>query len=89
MSRAPLAKLRAYKRRMGWNFPWASSYDSEFNVDFQVVFSEEQQRKGAVEYNYRTVDMRPDPDAVNGPVDGRAPMGHDGDVATYHARCRA
>src|SRR6267143_3978152 len=37
VSRAPLAKLQAYKRRMGWSFPWASSFDSDFNYDFQVA----------------------------------------------------
>src|SRR4051794_37598292 len=44
ISRAPLEKLRAYKRRMDWNFPWASSMDSDFNYDFSVSFTEEQQR---------------------------------------------
>ncbi len=53
VSRAPLAKLQAYKRRMGWSFPWASSLDSDFNVDFNVRFTEEQQRAGSIEYNYR------------------------------------
>src|SRR6202045_4051526 len=53
VSRAPLAKLQAYKRRMGWTFPWASSLGSGFNFDFSVAFTEEQQRKGSVEYNYR------------------------------------
>jgi predicted dithiol-disulfide oxidoreductase (DUF899 family) len=53
VSRAPLAKLKAYKRRMGWTFPWASSFGGEFNADFNVSFTEEQQRKGGVEYNYR------------------------------------
>jgi predicted dithiol-disulfide oxidoreductase (DUF899 family) len=52
VSRAPLAKLQAYKKRMGWTFPWASSHDSDFNAAFNVWFSEEQQREG-VEYNYR------------------------------------
>src|SRR5881392_3848772 len=51
VSRAPLAKLQAYKRRMGWGFPWASSLDSDFNYDFDVSTTEEQQRSGAVEYN--------------------------------------
>src|SRR5881275_349535 len=37
VSRAPLAKLQAYKRRMGWTFPWASSFASEFNYDFQTA----------------------------------------------------
>src|SRR5262245_18972328 len=52
VSRASLAKVQAYKRRMGWTFPWASSSDSEFNFDFNVSFTEEQQRKGDIEYNY-------------------------------------
>jgi predicted dithiol-disulfide oxidoreductase (DUF899 family) len=53
VSRAPLAKLQAYKRRLGWTFPWASSLGSDFNSDFNVWFTEEQQREGDVEYNYR------------------------------------
>jgi len=53
VSRAPLAKLQAYQRRMGWRFPWASSHGSDFNADFAVRFTEEQQRQGTIEYNYR------------------------------------
>ena len=53
VSRAPIAKLQAYKRRMGWTFPWASSLDGDFNFDFNVWFTEEQQREGGIEYNYR------------------------------------
>src|ERR1700741_2480104 len=53
VSRAPLAKLQAYKRRMGWTFPWASSFGNDFNFDFTVSFTEKQQREGTVEYNYR------------------------------------
>jgi predicted dithiol-disulfide oxidoreductase (DUF899 family) len=53
VSRAPLAKLQAYKRRMGWTFPWASSFSSDFNADFSVRFTEQQQREGGIEYNYR------------------------------------
>ncbi|RWH78706.1 MAG: DUF899 domain-containing protein [Mesorhizobium sp.] len=52
VSRAPLAKLQAYKRRMGWTFPWASSHGSDFNFDFDVSFTEEQQREEGIEYNY-------------------------------------
>jgi predicted dithiol-disulfide oxidoreductase (DUF899 family) len=52
VSRAPLAKLLAYRERMGWTFPWASSQDSDFNFDFNVAFTEAQQRDGEVEYNY-------------------------------------
>ena len=53
VSRAPLAKLQEYKRRMGWTFPWASSRGGDFNFDFNVSFTEEQQREGTIEYNYR------------------------------------
>src|SRR5512135_2458499 len=53
VSRAPLAKLQAYKRRMGWTFPWASSFDDDFNFDFHVSFTKEQQREGGIDYNYR------------------------------------
>ena len=53
VSRAPLSKLQAYKQRMKWTFPWASSGDSDFNIDFNVQFTEAQQREGDIEYNYR------------------------------------
>jgi len=54
VSRAPLAKLQAYKRRMGWTFPWASSFGGDFNADFGVRFTEDEQRRdGGIEYNYR------------------------------------
>jgi predicted dithiol-disulfide oxidoreductase (DUF899 family) len=54
VSRAPLAKLMAYKKRMGWTFPWASSHGSDFNSDYSVGFTEEQQLKKGVEYNFRS-----------------------------------
>ncbi len=53
VSRAPLEKLQAFKRRMGWTFPWASSHGSDFNFDFNVSLTEKQQREGGFEYNYR------------------------------------
>jgi predicted dithiol-disulfide oxidoreductase (DUF899 family) len=59
VSRAPLAKLQAYKQRMGWSFPWASSFDSDFNYDFGVTHTNEEWVSGAVDYNFRTVDFRP------------------------------
>jgi predicted dithiol-disulfide oxidoreductase (DUF899 family) len=52
VSLAPLARIQAYKRRMGWTFPWASSSSGDFNFDFDVSFTEEQQRTGDIEYNY-------------------------------------
>ncbi|MEK1854677.1 MAG: thioredoxin family protein [Phyllobacterium sp.] len=68
MSRAPLAKLQAYKQRMGWTFPWASSREGDFNFDFNVSFTEEQQCEGRIDYNYRhgghAMDMTPVPEPV-------------------------
>jgi predicted dithiol-disulfide oxidoreductase (DUF899 family) len=58
ISRAPLEKLHAYRRRMGWSFPWASSFKSDFNYDFNASITEEQQRAGVVEQNFREVDLR-------------------------------
>lgn len=55
VSIAPLEQLRDYRKRMGWRFPWVSSVTSDFNYDFGVAFTEEQQRNGA-EYNFRHVD---------------------------------
>ncbi len=59
VSRAPLAKIQAYKQRMGWSFPFASSYGSDFNYDFQAGHAKEAWDAGAVEYNFRVVDLRP------------------------------
>lgn len=82
VSRAPLAKLQAYKQRMGWTFPWASSLGSDFNFDFNIAFTEEQQREQVVEYNYRR-----DPWDISRPeetVEARKLAAMSGtDVATY------
>lgn len=83
VSRAPLPKLQAYKRRLGWTFPWASSSGSDFNSDFSVWFSEEQQRQGGIEYNYRREPaFEPPPgERQTGAVQGATSSGTD--VATY------
>ena len=95
VSRAPLAKLQAYKRRMGWTFPWASSHGGDFNFDFNVSVTEEQQRAGTVEYNYHpsrlAVNAKPKAGGEgaeilsratpDGPAKGAAMTGTD--VATY------
>ena len=52
VSRAPLSKLLAYRKRMGWSFPWVSSYGSEFNFDYQVSFTKEQLDAGEAYHNY-------------------------------------
>ena len=66
-SRAPLEKLQAYKRRMGWQFPWVSSLRNHFDFDFDVSFTEDQQRD-TVTYNYRSQDFTPILEAQTGPV---------------------
>jgi predicted dithiol-disulfide oxidoreductase (DUF899 family) len=63
VSRAPIAALQAYKRRMGWTFTWASSLNSDFNYDFNTSFTEEQQRSGSINYNYSTFGTTPDSEA--------------------------
>jgi predicted dithiol-disulfide oxidoreductase (DUF899 family) len=59
VSRAPIAKLQEYKRRMGWSFPWASSLGTDFNFDFNASYTEEQQREGVVDYNFGSRDVTP------------------------------
>jgi predicted dithiol-disulfide oxidoreductase (DUF899 family) len=80
VSRAPNAKLQAYKRRMGWSFPWASSSGTDFNDDFNVRITEEQQRKGGAEYNFTREDGWL-PKEGEGPTEFAAMTGTD--VATY------
>src|SRR5881296_1494455 len=83
VSRAPLPKLQAYKRRMGWTFPWASSFGSDFNYDFQASSTEEQQQSGFVYYNFREMDVRPSLEAgLEGPLAEWA-AGCGTDWATY------
>ena len=62
VSRAPLAKLEAFKQRMSWSFPWVSSYGSDFNRDFHVTFTKEEVEQGKADYNY-TVQEFPSEEA--------------------------
>jgi predicted dithiol-disulfide oxidoreductase (DUF899 family) len=92
VSRAPLAKLQAYRQRMGWTFAWASSSGSDFNTDFNIAFTEDQQRKGGIEYNYRHEKPMREPPArktadwtlldIQSPVEKMAAMTGT-DVPTY------
>jgi predicted dithiol-disulfide oxidoreductase (DUF899 family) len=59
VSRAPLDQIQAFKRKMGWTFPWASSHDSDFNYDYGVSFTEEQQQSGVVPYNFDSENFVP------------------------------
>jgi predicted dithiol-disulfide oxidoreductase (DUF899 family) len=90
VSRAPLAKLRDYKQRMGWSFPWASSLGSDFNLDFNVWITEEQQREGA-EYNYRieppasdVFRWRDDQEGGGDTAEGKLAATCGTDVPSYH-----
>ena len=60
VSRAPLEKIEAFKRRMGWRFPWVSSHGSDFNFDFHVSFTAEQMAAGRVYYNYEMQELGSD-----------------------------
>jgi predicted dithiol-disulfide oxidoreductase (DUF899 family) len=68
VSLAPIDAIQTYKHRMGWTFPWASSYGSDFNYDLNVSFTEDQQRGGPVDYNYGPRELAPKP--------GQAPVEH-------------
>ena len=80
VSRAPVAKLQAFRRRMGWTFPWASSLGGDFNFDFNTSITEEQQRQGGIEYNYRRSQQQALP-THEGASKGAAIAGTD--VASY------
>ncbi|HKV66182.1 MAG TPA: DUF899 domain-containing protein [Rhodanobacteraceae bacterium] len=84
VSRAPLAKLRAYKRRMGWTFPWASSFGSDFNFDFAVGITEAQQGEGGAEYNYHREPPAPRGRIPDGPS---TKFGSNSPVAQFARAC--
>jgi predicted dithiol-disulfide oxidoreductase (DUF899 family) len=59
VSRAPLAEIEAFQRRMGWRFKWVSSFGSDFNQDYQVSFTPQEKAGGKVFYNYELIDSFP------------------------------
>jgi predicted dithiol-disulfide oxidoreductase (DUF899 family) len=83
VSRAPFAKLQAYKQRMGWSFPWASSFGGDFNFDYGVSITREQQQSGTVEYNFREMDTRPMLGSNDEPWKAQILSGTGTDWATY------
>jgi predicted dithiol-disulfide oxidoreductase (DUF899 family) len=83
VSRAPLDHIQAYKRRMGWSFPWASSFGSDFNYDFGAGFTEEQQREGVAEYNFQPRDLRVQLEAGPDSVVAQVAADAGTDVATF------
>jgi predicted dithiol-disulfide oxidoreductase (DUF899 family) len=82
VSRAPLEKLQGYKRRMGWSFPWASSLGSDFNYDFDVSLTDEQERSGIFQYNFRESSVWSPPDDQRAPFEAWAALTGT-DWATY------
>jgi len=83
VSRAPLAKLQAFQQRMGWSFPWASSFGGDFNYDYFATFTEQQQREDGFDYNYR--HEAPRASIPNDPTKGAGPFAvlAGTDVATF------
>ncbi|MEI9898321.1 MAG: DUF899 domain-containing protein [Chthoniobacter sp.] len=75
VSRAPLAKIEAFQKRMGWRFPWVSSHGGDFNADFHVSFTEEEMAQGKVNYNY-TLQEFPSAEAPGLSVFYRNTAGH-------------
>lgn len=87
VSRAPLAKLQAYKNRMEWKFPWASSSHSDFNKDFCVAFSEAEQKEGGITYNYKNekaFEWRPGKEGGGDAVEEQFANACGTDVPTFH-----
>lgn len=79
-SRAPLEKLEAYRKRMGWKFPWVSSHGSDFNFDYHVSFTKEELASGKVMYNYRETDAADAHDELP----GLSAFFKDGEGTVYH-----
>jgi predicted dithiol-disulfide oxidoreductase (DUF899 family) len=74
VSRAPINKIAAFKKRMGWQFPWVSSFNNSFNHDFGVYFTPEEKAKGKVDYNY-TMQPFPSDEAPGASVFYKDPEG--------------
>ena len=83
VSRAPLAKLLGFRERMGWTFPWASSADGQFNFDFNVSFTEAEQKAGTIEYNYARGAHAMDEIVAPNPIVAAIATGVGTDAATY------
>ena len=77
-SRAPLAKIETYKKRMGWSFPWVSSFGSDFNYDFHVSFTDEERASGSIHYNYADRPMNRDE------LSGLSAFSKDGEGNVFH-----
>ena len=78
VSRAPLPEIEAYKKRMGWRFPWVSSHGNDFNSDYHVSFGPEDEAHGKVDYNYETRNF------VSDEMPGASVFYKDEDGAVFH-----
>lgn len=80
VSRAPLSKIEAYRRRMGWGFPWVSSAGSDFNFDYHVSFTADDLEKGDVVYNFETIPAK----NANDELPGLSAFYKDDSGAVFH-----
>jgi predicted dithiol-disulfide oxidoreductase (DUF899 family) len=82
VSRAPIERIEAYKRRMGWHFPWVSSHGSDFNYDYHVSWTPEQLASGRIDYNFAEEGIAVRDDGTKSP--GMSAFVRDADGAVYH-----
>jgi predicted dithiol-disulfide oxidoreductase (DUF899 family) len=82
VSRAPLSEIEAYKKRMGWQFPWASSFGSDFNFDYHVSFDKEDVASGTAIYNFTELPAREAPEG--GELPGLSAFIKDESGAIFH-----
>lgn len=80
VSRAPLEKIEAYKKRMGWKFPWVSSFGSDFNFDYHVSFTQEELESGKAFYNFRDISR----EDAHDELPGMSVFFRDDDGTVYH-----
>jgi predicted dithiol-disulfide oxidoreductase (DUF899 family) len=81
VSRAPLAEIEAYNRRMGWKGKWVSSYGSDFNFDFHVSFTPEELGSGKIDYNFATIT---DPNYQHDELPGHSVFFKDANGEVFH-----
>ena len=81
VSRAPLPEIEAYKKRMGWRFPWVSSFGNDFNFDYHVSFSKDELAKGEIFYNYDVIE---DPQYQNDELPGASVFYKDTSGTVFH-----
>ena len=87
VSRAPLAKILAYRERMGWRFPWVSSFGTDFNYDFHVSFKKEQIEQKRIDYNVGTITV--DPRYIDEELPGVSVFAKDEALGETHRMSRA